>query len=477
MKTFLSIEIQEQKVRYFLVEQGIKGMAFKGAGESTLQVGPLAPGALASFVKELSASRQVKVDRLFLTVNRPEAVVHQFNLGQVSKSDLEMIIKAEIEKIPSFMERDFDYVHQQYDLKSRSKIIFGAMTDHLLQYLLKEIEQTGIPCRELEIAPLNLAGLLRAQEYKDGPQSLIILSDAITYLVIVEDGQIRYLYSTTVGAEILGDPAATANWAEELKRALKAYVMETKASVDKAWLLWDREKSPDFDNYLRQELNINAHGFTILQECFHENINPIYALAAVPLLYQLKNIKPSFSLNHFLRSFQVSVFMKRVAVAAAALMLVTGIVLGGIINHFKQIELQAFADSRVVQNQMTVLQKQSANLLNERDGYLAMRQQLLFQATYVKLLKNMSWSQALSVVADEMPHELALMTFKVDEMGAVTFTGEAFRMESIAKLLRTIQTSSLLEQGQFSYLTEAQVEKKKIFRFGILANIKMRTHS
>jgi Tfp pilus assembly protein PilN len=106
-----------------------------------------------------------------------------------------------------------------------------------------------------------------------------------------------------------------------------------------------------------------------------------------------------------------------------------------------------------------------------------MRQELLFQATYVQLLKKMSWSEALSVVASELPHELALTSFKVDESGQVTFTGEAYRMESIAKLLRTIETSSILDQGQFSYLTQEVQENKKVYSFGILAEIKKGEHT
>jgi len=477
MKTFVSIDINEQKVRYLLVEQGVKGLAFKGAGESALQVGPSAPGALTSFIRGLVSSQKLKVDRLFLTVNRRDTVVHQFNLGQVSKKDLAEIIPAEIEKIPTFADNKFDYVYLQQEVKTRNNVIFGAMTDDLLQYLLKEIEQTRIPCHELEIAPLNLSGLLGAKEYKEGPQAVIVLCDQITHLVVFEDQKIRYLYSTTIGEEIFNDTSASMNWGEELKRALKSYVLETKRTVNQVWFIWDRDKSPDFHNYLHQELNINAKPLNVLLEWFHEKINPIYVLAAVPLIYHLKNIKPPFSLIHFLRDSQSSVHFKRIAVAASFLILVTGIVLGGIINRFYTIKNQAVAQTWEVKNKMADLQKKSTDILSERDAYLAMRQQLLFQATYVQILKKMSWSGALSVVASEMPKELSLLSFKVDEMGVVTLTGEAFRIESISKLLRTIEISSILNRGQFSYLTEAEVDKKKIFHFGILANIKTGEHT
>jgi uncharacterized membrane-anchored protein YhcB (DUF1043 family) len=471
------MEVDEQKIRYLLVEHSIKGLGLIGAGESMIQVGPSAPGALSSFVKELAKARKLKIDRLFLTINRRDTVVHQLSLGSVSKTDLEQIIVAEIEKIPSFTDNEFDYIYQQHETKNRNKVILGAMTDELVQYLLKEVKQTGIPCQELELAPLNLSGLLGSADFKQGPQAVIILSENLTHLVIFEDRQIRYIYTTTIGEEIWEDKFATKSWGEELKRTLKSYALDTKQTVGKHWLVWDRDKSPEFDKYLHHDLNLEAEPLNILQEWFKENINPAYTLAAIPLIYKVNKIKPVFSLTHFLRGSQAHNYKRLAIISILAAILITGAVLGFIIDRFNTIEHQALRDQKDVQSQMADVQRESTDILKERDNYLSMRKQLLFQATYVQLLKKLSWSRALSVVANEMPKELALTSFKVDEEGQVTFTGEAFRMESIAKLLRTIEISSILERGQFSYLTQEEIEKKKVFSFGILADIKTGGHS
>jgi hypothetical protein len=388
MKTFLSIEVGEQKLRYILVEQGSNGLVFKGAGESTVEVGPSAPGALASFVKELVATQKLRVDRLFLTVNRRDIVVHQLNLGLVSKADLEEMIPPEIEKISSFADKEFDYIYQQYEYKSRSKVIFGAMTSDLQQYLLNELRSIRIPCREMEIAPLNLVGLLGLEEFKNEPQALIVLSDHLTYLIVFEDMQVRYLYTTTLGGEILGNLAATMNWGDELKRALKSYSLETKQTVNKAWLVRDKDKSVDFADYLGKELNTNVQPLNIMEGLFGQTVNPIYILAAVPVLYHVTKIKPSFSLNHFLRSSQVDIQFKQAIMAAVGFVLATGIVLGAMIGYFYQVHDKAVAQSQAVQEQIADVQVKSARVINEHNAYLAMRQELLFQATYVQLLKN-----------------------------------------------------------------------------------------
>jgi Tfp pilus assembly PilM family ATPase/Tfp pilus assembly protein PilN len=481
MEIFLGLEILDQKVRYIVVEKNGKGISFRQSGESTLQVGPSAPGALSSFIKGLAVEQGLKISRVFLTLNRRDIVIHQMNLAKISKSDLEIIIPAEIEKISSFADREFDYIYHEYDTdNNKAKIVFAAITDELLKYLLKEVEETHIPCRELEISPLNLTGLLLTPEFKEGVQGLVTVSQNTTQLLIFENQQIKYFYSTTIGQDSLFPPdlgkierQAASSWGEEIKRVFKSYSLENRQEqVDKIWLLWDRAAAPAFDSYLSKELNLNTQPLNILPDWSGEELNPIYLLAVVPILYHIGNIKPQFSLNHFFISSQLQRYVRQMAVAALIFMCVSGLVFGGMIFHFNQTQQKAQIQLQEAQARIAKLEKGSPDLFKVQKDYIATRNQLLFQATYVKLLNRMSWSEALSVVASELPEELSLTSFKVDEAGMATFTGEALRMESIAKLLRKVDTSVVLENGKFNYLTQEEVSKTKVFRFGILAHIK-----
>lgn len=488
-ETFLALEVSEQKVRHIVLEKKGKDLVVKRTGGSIVEVGPSAPGALALFVKEVISLQNLKVSRIFLTVNRRDTVIHQLNLPKTSSKDLELIVSGEIEKIPGFSDNEFDYIYREQDAgnKNRTKVTFAAASDELLKYLLKELHDARIPCRELEIAPLNFVGLLSHYEFLTGAQAFIIMGDHVTHFIIFETREMKFLYTTNTGKETLFpsymqnklDRMAAGSWAEELKRVLKSYLLEHKdETIGKVWFIWDQENAVFFDEFLRKDLNLNVEMMTLdklpfLQKESLEEFNPVYLLGCVPAIYYAGKLKPTFSLSHFFRTAQIQNYLSKVVVASAIFIGAVGFVLGGMLLHFHQAELQAGRNFDQVQAEIEQLAKESQELFRERDEYVAVRAQLLAQATYVKLLNRMSWSEVLSVVASELPQELSLTSFKVNESATVNFTGEAFRMESVAAMLRKVDNSAILERGKFSYLTEQEVDKKKIFRFGILANVKL----
>ncbi len=486
--TALALEISEQKIRYVFLEKRGNGLAPQGTGVSTFKVDTSFSGALAKFIKETISAYPGKVSRIFLTINRRDTVIHQIALPKTSNANLKIVVPGEIEKIPNFTERNFDYVYSSFELDSiRNKIIFAAVSDDLLQYLRSEVEQTRLPCRELEIVPLNFIGLLASSEFTDSVQSLVIVNDYITYLIIFKNQKIKYLYSTNTGKEHLLpaynqgkiDKLASSSWAEELKRVTKSYLLDNKQeSINKSWVLWDEEGVAPLDEYLRTEAKvelqpIKAQQFPYLEKETLQGINPVYLLACVPAIYAFNKFPSQFSLTHFFRNLQTKKYIYQTLAAALVFMGIAGFILGGMSYRYYQTEQNARRSSEEVQQKIETLQKQSEELFKKRDQYLAVRNQLLAQATYVKILNRMSWSEVLSVVASELPEELSLKSFSVDESGLANFTGEAFRIESVAEMLRKVNTSAILENGKFSFLTEQEVAKQKIFSFGITANIKI----
>ena len=118
------------------------------------------------------------------------------------------------------------------------------------------------------------------------------------------------------------------------------------------------------------------------------------------------------------------------------------------------------------------LKQQYTDLFRQRDEYLAIRQGLLEQATYVQMLNRISWSEVLSVVAEDIPEQLSLTKFRFAEGGTVTFEGESLQIETVAELIRRVEHSEFLMEGKFDFLREATVEEQKIFVYGIFSSLK-----
>jgi len=482
MKAYLAIEVTDHKLRYVVIEKSEKMVHATRAGVSNLTLDPSAQGALTACVRDIIAKENLDIARIFLTVNCRDTVIHQLTFAKMSKADLDVLVHGEIEKIPAFAEKAFDsiYREQESENPAKSKVIFAAMSDKLLQYIINEVQQTRIPCHELEIAPLNLTGLLTSADLTNSIQSFIVLNEHATNLVVFENGQIKYLYTTNTGTDgmypfnsVGQKQGITLGWAEELKRVLKSYSLENKKSIDKIWLLWDKEAAPKFDVYLQEQGNFSVKALDLSQEWVTEPINPINLLPIVPAVYYFNKIQPAFSLKQFFNTFEFNDLITKSLLVSALILAIVGVISGGMILRFSLLEHSAFVQLKDTQKKIAILQEKSPEIIDLKNQYDESRQQLLFQATYVKLLNRMSWSEVLSEVASELPEELSLTSFKVDDSGEVTFTGEAFTMGSIAHLLRQVNSSVILKNGKFNYLSEEVVKNKKVFRFGILADLRL----
>jgi len=135
----------------------------------------------------------------------------------------------------------------------------------------------------------------------------------------------------------------------------------------------------------------------------------------------LWKIREQFSLEHFFRVLNVKQYVARYAMTALAVVVLVGAVLG-----IKAFQLNARAKAveesiTAIQNEITGLKASTVDLYRERDDYLKVRAGLLKQASFVKMLNRVSWSQVLSVVAKEMPKRLRLTSFKFNEAGQVSF--------------------------------------------------------
>ena len=78
----------------------------------------------------------------------------------------------------------------------------------------------------------------------------------------------------------------------------------------------------------------------------------------------------------------------------------------------------------------------------------------------------------VKLVAKELPDDMALTSFKFSEAGTAQIEGTTLQMEGISELMRRVETSSILQNGRFDYLTEKEFEEQKYFQFGIMARLR-----
>ena len=158
----------------------------------------------------------------------------------------------------------------------------------------------------------------------------------------------------------------------------------------------------------------------------------------------------------------------RLGVIAAVLALGLGF-LGMSIGHQKNLLAKK---TKVVAQEIDDLKTQTQYLYQKREAYEKVRNRLLAQASYVQYLNRTSWSKVLFEVAQELPQEMALTSFKFSESGRAQFKGEAFAMEKISEVMRSMEGSNILEESKFEYLREQDAQDQKLFAFGIMAKLK-----
>ncbi|MBL8013895.1 MAG: PilN domain-containing protein [Candidatus Omnitrophica bacterium] len=185
----------------------------------------------------------------------------------------------------------------------------------------------------------------------------------------------------------------------------------------------------------------------------------------------IEKIKEQFALNHFFRAMNVQRYVLRSVLLTLIFIGIVGAGLGIKAWEFYSQTEQIKKDTQAIAAEKQQLKESSQDLYRQRDDFMRVRQGLLDQATFVKNLNRVSWSEVLAVVSEEMPKDLALTSFKFNESGEVSFFGDALDVEVIAELIRKIDTSAILQNGKFDFLSEKVIEKTKIYNFGILAQL------
>ncbi|VAX34982.1 hypothetical protein MNBD_UNCLBAC01-2138 [hydrothermal vent metagenome] len=490
-KGYLGLEVTASKIRYVFATKKGRGFCVHKAGVVDYRLDNIEENGFSMAVYDIFQKEGISPKKIFLSISRQNTIIRQVTLPKMKPSELTEIIQSEIEKIPAFFEKEYEYIYHKYSnsVKQKNKIIFAAAHKDLLTYYFKEINKCGAVFNHCEITPLNLHGVLCGDQANNGVQAVLVVHDHISYFMIYKNNEYKMFYKVSIGLDdIYSKENQTfhetffANLTNELQRVLQAYLMENKRdAINEMFLIWDQAKGPSLAENINKKLGTEVKVPSLSDFCKNLSLekdldNPIYMLACVPIFYHCKKIKEHFSLQHFFKFFR----MKRYLVKAILLTMIFMLMLwsaAGVFNYTVYTQkAQLVKETTATTEKTAQLRESSKELYEIRDAYVHMRQGLLAQATFVKLLNRVSWAQVLSAVSKELPEDVSLTSFQFNESQNVSFDGEALDVETIAQLIRQVDDSSLLNGGKFNSLREKidrkEEEEFKFFKFGISAQLK-----
>ncbi len=493
-KGYLGIELTSAKLRYVFLTRKGKDLQLEKAGTFIFKVDPTIDSALTHMLTNILKRENIAPEKIFVSLSRADVLARELILPPMKADELEEVIVSEIEKIPTFSENSFDYIYHKFEIsKEKSNVVFSAINRKLLSYILNEVQNVKIPFLNFEISPLNLPQIVNSVIPFKPNQAFLLINDMVSHLVLYTDKKYKLFYKTTSGTNhlvtnnVVNEKTVSA-FAGEIQRVLKAYLNEHKdEKVEDLLMLWDTSTSAVLGDELQKHVDLKIQqcrlrDFFIINdgEAKEEKEtdpldNPAYLFGGGGIYAEKNKVKVHFPLDHFFRDFHLKKCIIQAGVLSLIFIIISGFFIGKLSYGFYRKKVKAKKAIENVQWEKEDLQNATRELYRKRDEYLTVRQGLLDQATYLKVINRIYWTDVLGVVAENMPKQSSLVYFFLKEDGKVVFKGESMNIESVSEMIRKIDSSELLTDGRFDYLTEKIVDGKKIFTFGILAQLKQMT--
>lgn len=485
-KGFLGIEIGEQTLRFVYVVKQKGEFVLLRAKQIEANLNFTNVGALTQAIKNIIVAEDLKPERIFVTISRRDTLVHQQYLPHMSASELEVVVPAEIEKVPFFYNQAFEYCYKAFThTREKDRVILAAVSADYLKSMIEEVDALKILFRDIEISPLNLKEVLPAPTSAERCEAVLVVQEQSSYFCIYKNNQYLGLYRSPLGTNQLLSPVTfdnkeqmMANWISEFERVIKSHLGENMSSpVSHIWVVADKLIAEDVAAKFNKFLEIPTEVFPAeklnqLKVPVHIEWNPVFLPVLTPVMIHLRDIKPAFPLDHFFANFRIKKYFMQMALKTSVFILALWLGMGTM-NHLIKNNIAFIKDdTQTIEKTMVALKKQNKELFAQRSEYEQMRLTLLSQAGYVQELNRTSWTYVLAAIANELPEQLTLTGFNVAENGHVQIKGETFDITNIAEMIRKIDESSILESGKFEFLKEKKEKEAKLFNFGIQANLK-----
>lgn len=479
----LGIEISDTAVRYVYLEQVQGSWHVLHADQMTAKINLSNPGQTLSHLNAICEKEHIRPQRVFMTLNRSDVFIHQVIVPKIKELEAEEVLEREIENLPAFHHEQFDYIYKASPHPgNKYKTIFAALPHKIVEYIRQDLITSKVLFGDLEIAPLNIFGVLSLIRPLCSWEAVLCVSSHHSTLCIQEKQNLRLCYRSSTGSHVLsqhhtavGPRHAYSLWTGELNRVIKSFLLENpKVKLNTIWVVWDKDVLKNLEEALLQDLGLRVEvpDFSKIRGIQSKALNPIFGLSLTPVIHHVRRIREQFPLNHFLNRPEVLRSILKTATVTVAFM---GLCLGLFLkisldlNH-KIARLDQ--ENNALTQEISALTVKSEALLSRQKEFLTVRQKLLDQATSVNQLNRVSWSQIFAIFSRELPGDLALSSFRFGNSGKAEIKGDALSMDAIAAFIRRIDDSKILEQGKFDFLTEKKLEDLKYFSFGILAELR-----
>ena len=485
-KGLLGLDISDDKLRFVYLEKEGRKYELKKAGKSGQKLDLSADGSIFNAVNEILKDKEINPKEIFVTISKDDTVLFQMVLPEMNASETEEALTGELEKIPSLSLQKYDFIYKSYvSPNDKRKVIFAAILQDALDLVIDEVRKTETRFNSIEISPLNFKEILNGKRSSNKAEIILIVHDKDTYMTVIYKNRYLLSYKIDSGSDqikasvnIKEGGGAFDGWAEEVRRVIKSFILENRATpIKKVWLVWDNNEIIDFDKIIGKKLGLPTEAVSIdkLKGISAQNAslnNPINVLPLVPIFCHLNRIKTDFPLDHFFRKYKLkSYLLKTAAFTSIAFFLLLLLFSQFNMRLVKKTHEMSKKTGDIV-TQRVRAEEESSSLFRQYSLHNETREHLLYQAAFVQNLNRISWSEVFSEFAKELPEGLSLTSFNFNDKGLAQIRGSALNMNAIAEVMRRIEDSTILENGKFSYLKETKQQDSALFEFAIDAKLK-----
>jgi len=484
-KGILGLEISSNRLRYSYLKREAGRILLSRWGEFFFEEDPVKePTVFTNALQEIIQKEKFSPSKLFLTISGKNVFTHTIELPPMSSEELRGVLTTEIEKIPTFSDKDFDFIYSTYSLsEERMRVLFGAVTKETLESYIQAVTQTKIYLESLELSPLNLLGW-GLQVEGDEHEVLLILNESYSQIIISSQNKCELFYTIPIGrldifpSEKKISNLVFLNWTDEIKRIFRSYLRQVqKEDIENLTFIWDNRDGQELDKLLKKELDLqisqpNLEKFSMELVDKEREFNPIFFLSLASPLRFLKKLKSKFFFGDFLEELKVKETIKKTIKVVLIVILFAGSLLGIIAMNFRFARSKIIKEDKKIVEKIADLEKRTAEFRRKKDDFLEVKDRLISQATLVRRLNRVVTTEILGRIGSVLPSDTVLTAFEFSESGQINLKGLTFKIDSLSEFIRQIKETGYFEEVKFNFLREREIEEERFVEFDISTRLK-----
>ena len=474
----LGIEISSREVRYINVERRQKEFVVEKCGRIALPAFSLStPGDLSKVLQDVILTEKISPSKVCVTVSYDDLFIQQAVLPKMPEGELKGIIRSEIERIPKFANKGFDFVHAQFVTEEQKfMVIFSALAQERRDYYLEAVRRANLSIESLEISPLNLLEIFYSRLPKNSVEGLIVLGEANSRIMIFSQNECKLFFQMAVGKKDLyiSDKeiknSVFLSWTEEIRRVLKSYQRQfAETSIDRIWMVWDSQNCLDMADMLSKslEIEISAPAFQDFGVRMSEETNPAYFIPLAGALLYLKSTKQRFDSSVFLKNIKLKDAIKStgkfILIYSAAALIATVV----LVTWFTAARNAVLKKRSQAAERTAILEKENALLNSEKSKLIIMRNLLMAQAKLVSSLHKTPWINIFDQLIKGLPANVTIGQFELSESLVIRLDCSTFSISSIAEFMRNINKNPAFANTQFDFLKERESDGRRMVEFSL----------